>query len=358
MDDVSCDVTTGELVKMPLKMLILADDLTGALDSAVGFAGPDWNVIVARSPEAVPTALPQEPDVLAINTSSREVASEDAGNLVMAALAHLDPGQVGTVLKKVDSRLKGNVAAETEVLARWYAPARRIACPAIPGMDRCVVHGKLEGDGVENPIPVADCFEGIVEVPDAASDADLDKLVQSAGRRTLWIGARGIAFALARARGVTTPEVASLQSSVMIANGSRDPVTRAQIAALESRIAIVEAPDGLVSDIDLPTMPLVLSISDGGAGISGQQAAARFAEGTAALARRIRPAALLICGGESAQAILDQFGIDSLQVEAELCPGLPLCTIDAEWGRVQLVTKSGGFGAPDLLAGLLGQATG
>ena len=58
----------------------------------------------------------------------------------------------------------------------------------------------------------------------------------------------------------------------------------------------------------------------------------------------------MICGGESAQAALDRLSVTSLQIIAELRPGLPLCRIDTAWGPVDIVTKSGGFGAPGLLA--------
>jgi D-threonate/D-erythronate kinase len=342
---------------MILSTLILADDITGALDSAVGYAGADKTVVVARNPEAVPEALKYAPDVLAINTSSREVSVEHSARQVATALRYLDPTAIGVVLKKIDSRLKGNIGAETEVLNRWFEPARRIACPAIPGMGRYVTQGALEGNGVERPICVASRFDSAVEVPSVTSDADLDQLVRGAVDRVLWIGARGIAFALARAAGVALPAVARLQHPVMIANGSRDPVTQAQMAVLAGQASRIDAPDGIAPEIHSLSFPLVLSISDGGAGISGHEAATYFAASTARLVRENEPAALLICGGESAYAILDQFGISVLQVRAEIRPGLPLCEVQTKCGRVQFVTKSGGFGTPTLLAEVLEEAS-
>ena len=342
---------------MILSTLILADDITGALDSAVGYSGKGKTVVVARNPEAVPEALTYAPDVLAINTSSREVSAEDAARRVATALRYLDPMAIGAVLKKVDSRLKGNIGAETEVLIRWFKSVRCIACPAIPGMGRFVTRGALEGSGVEQPIPVASKFNSIVEVPDVASDDDLDRLVKGNVDRVLWVGARGIAFALARAAGVSLPVVERLQPPVMIANGSRDPVTQAQMAVLADRASLIDAPDGIAPKTHSLNFPLVLSISDGGAGISGHEAATHFAASTARLVRENEPAALLICGGESAHAILDQFGIAVLQVRAEVRPGLPLCEIRTERGRLQFVTKSGGFGPPTLLAELLEEAS-
>ena len=342
---------------MKLSTLILADDITGALDSAVGYSGLNKTVVVARNPEAVPEALKYAPDVLAINTSSREVSAKDSARQIQSALSYLNPRAIGEVLKKVDSRLKGNIREETEVLIRWFEPVRCIACPAIPGMGRYVTQGALEGSGVEQPIPVASKFESVVEVPDVASDADLDKIVKNNGDRILWIGARGIAFALARASGLQFPAVERLQQPVMIANGSRDPVTQAQMAVLANRTSLIDAPDGIAPESYSINPPWVLSISDGGAEISGQEAAIRFAASTVRFVREKKPAALLICGGESAHAILDLFGIAVLKVRAEITPGLPLCEIRTEYGRIQFVTKSGGFGTPTLLAELLEEAS-
>ncbi|MCA0043453.1 four-carbon acid sugar kinase family protein [Celeribacter litoreus] len=335
--------------------LILADDLTGALDSAVGFSDARHKVVVARSPEAVSEALAMAPDVLAVNTASREIAPADAAARVSAALEAMTPKAFKTMMKKVDSRLKGNVAAETAAMAAWCGSPRAIACPAIPEMGRRVEAGALVGEGVATPIPVAACFDGPVEVPDCKADVDLDRLIGGTDEPVLWIGARGLSFALARRAGVKAPGQASLRAPLMIANGSRDPVTRAQIAALPSDIAVLEAPDGHAPDADIPEGPFVLSISDGGEAVTGQEAARRFAESVVRYAERKKPAALLVCGGESAQAILDRLDVNSLQVTAELRPGLPLCEVQVSWGKMQIVTKSGGFGVPDLLAGLVAE---
>lgn len=356
VSNIALDLATDVLVNfMPPRTLILADDLTGALDAVVGFAGAGCRVLVARSPAALPRCLAANPDILAINSASRETGPDEAARRVEEALKPLDPDSFTVVMKKIDSRLKGNIAAETGVLARWWHPARHIACPAIPTMGRRVVAGSLVGEGVPVPVDVAGCFGAPVEVPDIATDADLDRLVAGANDATLWIGARGLAFALARRAGIAAPDTAGLRPPLMIANGSRDPVTLAQIAALPASAHRIDAPDGVAPDTPLPHGPLVLSISDGGGGLTGGAAAAGFAESITRLARRYRPAALLICGGESAQAALDRLEADSLQVHAELRPGLPLCNVQMPWGPVQIVTKSGGFGAPGLLAEILEQ---
>lgn len=338
---------------MKPRTLILADDLTGALDSAVGFARPGVRVIVARNPGAVPYVLEADPDVLAINTASRELPEDRATSRVGKALSHLELSDYSVVMKKVDSRLKGNIAAETGELMRRLGARRCVASPAIPSMGRHVRNGALEGAGVAAPIPLAGCFRCAVDVPEIVTDADLDALVAEGAEGVLWIGARGLAFALARRAGLSMPEKGVLQSPLMIANGSRDPITRAQIAALPEGVNAIDAPNGGVRGVRMPDGPLVLSISDGADTVPPQEAAARFAASAVGLARDYKPGALLICGGETAQATLDRLGISSLQVIAELRPGLPLCEVRTGWGTIQIVTKSGGFGEPDLLAGIV-----
>jgi uncharacterized protein YgbK (DUF1537 family) len=98
-----------------MHVLIIADDLTGALDSAVALTGAAHRCVVARRPSDVPAALAERPDVLSVSTASREGSATAARAAVMAAV-----DAVGVmpklVFKKVDSRLKGHVAGEVAIL--------------------------------------------------------------------------------------------------------------------------------------------------------------------------------------------------------------------------------------------------
>lgn len=334
------------------RVLIIADDLTGALDSAVAFAAPGCQVVVARGADGIPGALARAPDVLAVATASREIAPDLARARVAEVLAALPLDDFDIVMKKIDSRLKGNTGPETEVLVEVMSSPRVIVSPAIPDMGRVVRHGALTGSGVAEPIDIAARFLRPVEVPEVASDADLDGCVDGAAGRVLWVGARGLALALSRHAGLRPASPPVLNAPVLIASGSRDPVTLAQLDALRGAVTVEGAPDGAVPEV-APADALALSITDGGAGLDGAEAAARYAEGILRVAKDLRPRSLLICGGETAHAVLDQMLVGSLQVTAELRPGLPLCRIEAPWGPLHLVTKSGGFGVPGLLRDIL-----
>ena len=100
-------------------LAILADDLTGALDSAAPFAARGLHVEVALAAAAVGAALGAAagaaPDVLSINLGTRELAPAAAQREVAAALQALPAGT--RLFKKVDSRLKGHIAAELDAVS-------------------------------------------------------------------------------------------------------------------------------------------------------------------------------------------------------------------------------------------------
>ena len=55
-------------------LAIIADDLTGALDTAAPFAASPRGVAVASRPGALAAALAADADVVAVSTRSREIA--------------------------------------------------------------------------------------------------------------------------------------------------------------------------------------------------------------------------------------------------------------------------------------------
>ena len=167
-----------------MRVLIIADDLTGALDSAVTLTGAGLRCVVARRPGDVSAALAEEPDVLSISTASREGGAAAARAAVAAALDAVG-AMPEIIFKKIDSRLKGHVADEVAVLARHAGHARALVAPAIPAQGRTVADGRLTGAGVAAPIDVAAAVAGAglaLDVPDARTDADLDAALGARAR--------------------------------------------------------------------------------------------------------------------------------------------------------------------------------
>lgn len=339
------------------RVIIVADDLTGALDSAVAFAGRGFSTLAACSPERLAAALDAGPDVVAVSTSTRE-ADESAAVDVLEAVGDRLAGHGAILFKKVDSRLKGHVAAETRVLARSRA-AVPLVCPAIPRLGRLVVNGMVVGAGVEAPIPVAGALGGLAaEIVDSRSDGDLDAALRGPLDERLLVGAAGLAEALARLLRPHDADGAQprLRSPALFAIGTRDPVTLAQVEALiaaRPEVEVVSAPNGLApaaagSDAALRLLRMV----PGEVPVPQDEAAARFAEAAVSMLGFAPAATLVASGGECADAILRRLGIGLLAVEGEILPGIPVSAAFDGGPALRIVTKSGGFGGRETLVAL------
>ncbi|QOF74683.1 four-carbon acid sugar kinase family protein (plasmid) [Aminobacter sp. SR38] len=349
---------------MTLMLAIVADDLTGALDTSAPFVASGLKVAVAMTPDATGKALASEPDVFAVSTASRALPVEVASARIRDVASRLMPHAPGIVMKKIDSRLKGNVGAEADALAEASGREALVVAPAVPDQGRTTRDGAVVGRGVDMPLPVLPIFSGIarrVSVRNADTDADLDQVVAGTDwSNSVAVGARGLGLAFARrlqANDNSKPAVSfESDGSVLFAFGSRDPITDQQVARLLEdcrHVQIIDAPNGrfaLPADCTLPTV--VRCIGE----MIEQPAriAARFAEAVADAVYLMRPSTLVMGGGDTALAILGALGADVLFPQGEVAPGLPWFTIATHHGEgLRCVVKSGGFGTVAVLSDLL-----
>lgn len=126
------------------RMLVVADDLTGAVDVAAAFhqSRPDSLCVVSAWTEdsennwsSINDSL--NPDVFCINTDSRNSTEVEARQRVKRALAWSSHSNFRLV-KKVDSALRGNVRAEVdEFLNGDFSLAKpALFAPALPNQNR------------------------------------------------------------------------------------------------------------------------------------------------------------------------------------------------------------------------------
>ncbi|SMO55861.1 four-carbon acid sugar kinase family protein [Paracoccus laeviglucosivorans] len=329
--------------KGTLALAIIADDLTGALDAAAPFAGRGLDVAFALGAEHLPAALALRPDIIAVTTAGREISADAAAGRMRRVVDALPPVRI---FKKIDSRLKGNIAAEISVLDFNSA----LMAPAIPEFGRVVRDGHVQGFGVDIPIPVVACLGPNATrstIPDVASVAQM-QAVLAASQDDLLIGARGLADALARhlTRRDMVPRVALPGPRGLFLVGSTDPITLDQVADLRSRpgIAHVAAPNGAAGQLP-DAFRIILQALPGDVPTSGDVVAANLARAAAPL---LRPGfgTVLLTGGASAEAVIRYLGIGILRLRGECLPGL----VVAEAEGLTFVTKSGGFGERECLA--------
>jgi uncharacterized protein YgbK (DUF1537 family) len=119
---------------------IVADDLTGAMDSSGYFASLGLSTVVIMDP-----GFPSSADVVVISTNSRAEDPKVARERIRQAARNL----VGRLIyKKVDSTLRGNIGVELAAAMDELACEKAIVAPAFPAVGRTTVDGVLLVNGV------------------------------------------------------------------------------------------------------------------------------------------------------------------------------------------------------------------
>lgn len=138
----------------PWSVVIFADDLTGAADTAVQFAGYGIPLDIVMHPAPIP-ALPanlasgphQSGGGLAIDLDSRALLPQEAYARVQERIRQLLPAMPALLYKKVDSGLRGNLGAELLAVMHLWPERLVVLAPAFPQMGRTTVDGVQCVDG-------------------------------------------------------------------------------------------------------------------------------------------------------------------------------------------------------------------
>ncbi|WP_158744520.1 four-carbon acid sugar kinase family protein [Acidisphaera sp. L21] len=351
---------------------LLADDLTGALDTAaefVGLVGP----VHAFWQGARPGILPIN---AAIDTGTRETDEATARAVVSEASAAL----AGATLayKKVDSLIRGQTLPELAACYVTGAWQHAVLAPAFPFQGRVTRQGQqfVAAGGGWTPVGplLVDALRALglpanagtpgtpltpgITVFDAETDADLDAVVAAveSDANVLWCGTGGLARALAG--GHTQPAHPSLPGPVLGLFGSDQSVTAAQLAACGVHWTALPhggPASGAYLAEQLRRHGIALASLDLPTGLSRAAAALRIGRELHALTTHLpRPGTLVVAGGETLRGLCIALGAESLVVQGRAVPGVPVsCINGGAWDGVTVVSKSGAFGHPTLLRELL-----
>ena len=153
---------------------IVADDLTGAGDSAVQFACRGIPSMVIFGNEKPPKNV----RVLAINTDSRGLSCSEATVATANAARLLKKLGVTNFYKKVDSMLRGQLGAELESLMDTLGIETALVAPAYPANARVTAGGFH----LANQIPVAES-EASVDPVCPVRESHLPSLLKASCRR-------------------------------------------------------------------------------------------------------------------------------------------------------------------------------
>lgn len=364
---------------MPLRLL--ADDLTGALDSACAFALLPKPVSVYAEPMASPPWCRDFSSDVAVSTETRDLDMAEAMRVYADIIASMKASSSlpAAWFKKIDSVMRGNPVAETVAIMQAGKFSRCIVAPAFPAQGRITRHGRQfrrAGDGYWRPVGpnLVDAFNSfglaatvwrdgraprvssqpviVVDADNAGMLRDRVKMLNESSQETLWVGTGGLAAALNPPR----PALAVPSVSLVIV-GTNHPATVAQVDDLRrcDRVAVVELGGGAVEIPDgIDTAVLVPARS-----LDTAAAVGRALNGSLAhLVRSVgSPGGILVTGGETLLRVLRACEAHHIDCIGSLASGVPLGKLRGGiWDGVGVVTKSGGFGSPDLIRTLLASA--
>jgi uncharacterized protein YgbK (DUF1537 family) len=355
-----------------MKLRLVADDLTGALDAGAQFAG-EGRVIPVYMGHRLPGVLPEE---FAVDLASREREGVAAAAIASASAHLLAPASGSLPFKKVDSLLRGNPGLEIAAVLRALPGVRCVIAPAFPFQGRVMRGGLqyvlregvwlrtgedlgaiLESQGIAvRRVKAGEAVAAGVSLWDSETDDDLRRIADSgvlSAEPTLWCGSGGLAGCLAPSNGPFLP-AARIGRPFLGIFGSNHPVTSAQLLACgedvlglrdfgpaSSRLVCDRLAGGGVCHVRIDLPP----------GLDRPGASARIAAAIGELTRCIpMPRSVLVAGGETLRALCVALETDHLELVGQLMPGVPVSRmVGGSWDGAEVISKSGAFGHSSLL---------
>ncbi|MBA3519045.1 MAG: Hrp-dependent type III effector protein [Rhizobiales bacterium] len=363
---------------MQRRVGILADDLTGALDTAAAFTDPAHPIEVVWGDRP-----PSMSSGFAIDSGTRQAPVAEAEARVVKLLPYLLDRELP--YKKIDSLMRGNTLAEIAACGASRRFATIVVAPAFPAQNR-ITRGGRQSEGTPDgwrPVdaPIGERLAarsmpsrlvprgnrpsgGGVLVCDAESEADLMSIAAfgpELDQPILWCGSAGLARALSQPHDPTMPLSGP---TVLALIGSRHPASLAQLDRLARELpeAVV-----LLRDVERPDIAveaIAAALGEGRRGalafqlptMASEDAEAMFRAVFARLVKSIPPPDLLvISGGDTLARLAAAVEATRIQTIGEWMPGIAVSRFpDGKWRGTRILSKSGAFGDERLLVNALG----
>ncbi len=391
------------------QLVVIADDLTGAADTAGAFAANDLSVILSLSGAEVPAA-----DVLSLSTDCRDAGQGDVRQRVLATLERArQHGEPDHWFHKIDSALRGHPGAEIPLILEAIGRSIAVCVPALPDQGRTVRGGSIliggeplhetalgagkatssirsivsEITSIESvEIGLDDVRAGtdflasygqetnpLLVIVDAETDRDLDLIAMQLLRRSdvLPAGSAGLGAAMAGALKLSTRTHPALprerwSGPVLSVAGSAHAVCARQVEEARKQGVVVVRPAQIesrwtASEVNALRDSLAFHLREGHdtilttaglprSSLDGQVLAGQLAWVAAGPILAGLCGGLVLTGGDIAAAVCLQIDGEYLHIRGEVSAAIP-------WGilgggpcsGMPVVTKAGSFGGPDAL---------
>ncbi len=352
-----------------LNCVLIADDLTGACDSAVHLKLRGARSVVHLDLGGYDSGAAR---VHAFDTETRDADAAEMQRRIHQIANLTRPTRPDVVFKKIDSLLRGQPGREIVAALEAFRCDLAIVTPAFPEMGRTVRDGHLEvhGDPAWQRLEVAALLRGqglsgcthiapgmiSAALEEGASYLSLDITTHdhledlaaealATGRNILWAGSGGLASALAAALfpgGVQSQQHSPSPLPVVFCIGSNHPVTATQVSALQR-----ERPTHELHAAETASAEISAALSE------GRHVLLRIPRGQIS-GKHLRPllqpmrsraGAIVLSGGDTAAAVCRAADANEIDIADQVVPGLPWGTLcGGLLDGLPVATKSGAFG--------------
>lgn len=386
-----------------MKLLILADDFTGAMDTGCQFARnkiPTWILTSPRTQE-----LPDS-QVLVVNTQTRHADPSEAYRIVQETLRGLKD-TFDSIYIKTDSAFRGNISASLAAAVDTVGVPLRFV-PSYPQVGRTLLAGRIYiGEDLlehsvfsrdprtpmriskasdiirmDYPLRVSAVPEpGHLETEDAQvyvyDCTSLNSLSEIAEQLFLRKRLRLIGGCAGLA-GILAPHLVPKCSQkmkqrrtggVLIVSGSANAVTFAQLVKRKDAHMINLAREEVCMDAAAKCLAngetVIIAAACSAEDIVQDAAqsyhlelADKISSYTQELLQRSGIRNLAVFGGDTVQSILERLECRQVEALGDLEEGVPVCAAQTRLGTLHLVTKSGGLGSASVVPGIIQYFTG
>ncbi len=403
------------MVSVDNKVLVLADDLTGANDAGVSLAETGMRVEVAFS-----TEYQGEPQALILNSDSRALSAAESVKRVSELMEAFLPRFLPRwIIKKIDSTLRGNLGAELEAVMRVLNCSVAVLAPAFPAAGRttrlgqCYVHGipvdKTEfATDPKTPVISADIASLVAQqsqisctfttpqalnaalerhsdtprvlIIDAQTNQQLDAVIDAvaaSAQQVLLVGSAGLCDAMAQRLAATK------HRTLLAIVGSMSEIAQQQVSCIERHPRVVRVDIDVASafegDASIDAQRIVSALSqnnhcvvttrpDDAArgridalchqyGIErtelGERICTYLAQVGQLAIEKSAPGALYLSGGDVAVAVARAMGANGFHITGRVAQCVPYGNFLGSSWQKPVMTKAGGFGTETTLLEVL-----
>lgn len=390
-----------------IRLLIIADDLTGSNDAGAQFAKCGIRSIVLVEPHL--SELPRGYPVVVVNTESRHVTPREAARRVARVTKLGVDAEVPHFFKKTDSTLRGNIAAELKALLEFTGERCIPFIPAFPEMGRTTrggihyVHGIPIAETAFSTDPlspvrssnVAEVLRSNAEIRvanasrDGASAAEaecivfncesreeLRALAEQFGKRNAARVLSGSAAFAEELPGIISlpkeqPRIIQPMGPMLLVNGSLNPRAFEQVAAVEGQFQVIRLSPEILSGGQLPihaplgnTMLCSVMAREEypeyrararELGISENELHAAVARANGRCVKELLAGSgiqtLVVFGGDTLMGISREMGWTSFAPWGEIEAGVTVASPTES--KLLVISKAGGFGDHEVLRRIL-----